>query len=312
MVDVPDPLTGPRQVRVAVHGAGINPVDAGNRADGAWAGIDVPHILGYDFAGFVDQIGVDVESVGLGDRVMGMAPFPRGAGGYAELLAIDADLIAPVPATSSLIEAAAVPLAAGTAHDVLQRIRLPSESLILVHGASGGVGTFFVQLAAAQGLQVIAVGSRRSHELLQELGAAHCIDYRDVDVASAALESAGGPVDAIVDLVGGRTLEDSLAAVREHGQLASIAYPDPLDLDRLADFNLTLHGVLITDSGDRMRVLADLLREGTIRPIIAEVFPLERVAEAHRLLESGHAGGKIVLDLQGSGQEAFSTAAVAG
>jgi NADPH2:quinone reductase len=103
-------------------------------------------------------------------------------------------------------------------------------------------------------------------------------------------------VDAIVDLFGGAVLHESLPAVRPHGQLASIASPD-LDLDPVVDANLTFHGVLISDSGDRTRVLAGLLGDGTIRPVIAEVFPLERVADAHRLLESGHAGGKVVLRL---------------
>jgi NADPH2:quinone reductase len=297
VVDAPDPQARPGEVRVAVFGAGTNPVDAGNRADGTWAGIELPHILGYDVAGVVDQIGDDVEGVKVGDRVIAMTPFPRGAGGYAELVTIDANLVAPIPTTCSLLEAAAVPLAAGTAYEVLERIRLAPGSWILVHGASGGVGTFLVQLAAAQGLRVLAVGSGRSHDLLRSLGAAHCIEYRDVDVASVALELAGGPVDAIVDLVGGLTLQESLASVREHGNLVSIATPD-LDLDGVVDANLTFHGVLITDSGDRIRILADLLGEGTIRPVIAEVYPLERVAEAHRRLEFGHAGGKIVLRLR--------------
>jgi NADPH2:quinone reductase len=297
VVDAPDPQARSGEVRVGVYGAGVNPVDAGNRADGTWAGLELPHIPGYDIAGVVDQIGDGVEGVRVGDRVMAMTSFPRGAGGYAELVTIDANLVAPVPATRSLIEAAAVPLAAGTAFEVLQRIRLAPASWVLVHGASGGVGTFFVQLAAARGLRIIAVGRRRSHDLLRDLGAAHCVDYRDVNVATAALELAGGPVDAIVDLFGGAVLRRSLPAVREHGQLASIATPD-LDLDRVVDANLTFHGVLISDSGDRMRVLAGLLEEGTIRPVVAEVFPLERAAEAHRFLESGHAGGKVVLRLR--------------
>jgi NADPH2:quinone reductase len=88
--------------------------------------------------------------------------------------------------------------------------------------------------------------------------------------------------------------------VRSHGQLASIATPD-LDLDPILDENLTFHGVLIEDSGERVRTLAGLLRAGTIRPILAEVFPLERVADAHRFLETGHSGGKIVLQVRSEG-----------
>ena len=92
---VADPVAGPGQVRVAVHAAGVNPVDAGNRADGRWAGLRVPCILGYDVAGVIDSVGPGVTSLAPGDRVMAMTHFPDGAGGYAELAVIDATLAAP-------------------------------------------------------------------------------------------------------------------------------------------------------------------------------------------------------------------------
>jgi len=103
-----------------------------------------------------------------------------------------------------------------------------------------------------------------------------------------------------VDLVGGSSLAASLGAVRSRGQLASIATPD-LDLDPILDANLTFHGVLIDDDGDRVRRLADLLASGALRPIVAEVYPLERAADAHRRLETGHSGGKIVLRVRADG-----------
>src|SRR5262245_11445804 len=297
IAELPDPQAGPGQVRVAVHAAGINPVDGGNRADGSWAGLRPPCILGYDIAGVVDRVGAGVQGVRVGDRVMAMTPFPAGAGGYAELVVLDADLVAPVPADCSLVEGAAVPLAAGTAWEVLRRLRPGPGSWLLVHGASGGVGTFLVQRAAAAGAQVIAVGSARSHSLLRELGATACLDYHDGPITPRALEAAGGPVDAIVDLVGGGVLQASLGAVRPHGQLAAVATPR-LDLDQLLDANLTFHGILIENDGDRTRILADQLRQRLLRPVIAEVFPLERAADAHRRLDTGHSGGKLVLQLR--------------
>jgi NADPH2:quinone reductase len=299
VAELPDPQAGPGQVRVAVHAAGINPVDGGSRADGSWAGLRVPCVLGYDIAGVVDQVGAGVEGVGVGDRVMAMTPFPGGAGGYAELAVLDADLVAPAPADYSLVEAAAVPLAAGTACEVLRRLQpaLGPGSWLLVHGASGGVGTFLVQLAPATGARVIAVASARSHRLLQDLGATACIDYHDGPVAPRALEVAGGPVDVIVDLVGGSVLQASLGAVRLHGQLASIATPR-LDLDQLLDENLTFHGILIEDDGDRTRMLADRLRRHRLRAIVAGVYPPERAAEAHRRLDTGHSGGKLVIQFR--------------
>src|SRR5215467_3661282 len=105
-----DPVPGPGQVRVAVHAAGVNPVDAGNRADGGWAGLRVPCILGYDIAGVIDSAGPGVAGLAPGDRVMAMTHFPDGAGGYAELAVIAADLIAPIAATTPFTDAAATPL----------------------------------------------------------------------------------------------------------------------------------------------------------------------------------------------------------
>jgi NADPH:quinone reductase-like Zn-dependent oxidoreductase len=186
-------------LRIAVHAAGLNPVDAGNRVDGTWAGLTAPCILGYDVAGFVDEVGEGAEGALVGDRVMAMTAFPAGAGGYAEFAVVDAGLVAPVPPECSLVEAAGVPLAASTAFEVLDRLGLAAESSVLVLGPSGGVGTFLVQLGAAAGLRIAAVGSEPSHSLLRELGATWTLDYRTRKVAEAAQEEVGGPVDAIVD-----------------------------------------------------------------------------------------------------------------
>jgi NADPH2:quinone reductase len=291
-----DPVAGRGQVRIAVHAAGVNPVDAGNRADGRWAGLRVPCILGYDVAGVIDSVGDGVSGLAPGDRVMGMTHFPDGAGGYAELAVVDADLAAPISAAISFTEAAATPLAAGTALVVLARLGLPPASRLLVLGASGGVGLFLVQLAAAAGVVTIGVGRQAMHAQLSALGAAACVDYTREDVAARAL--AGGPVDAIADLVGGTLAAAALPALRPGGQIAAIATPD-LDLDPLLDANITFHGVLIGDDGDRVRALAALLDRKALRPVISHVLPLAAAAEAHRILERRHAGGKIILDVAG-------------
>jgi NADPH2:quinone reductase len=134
---------------------------------------------------------------------------------------------------------------------------------------------------------------------MRDSGGTACIDYTREDVASRARTLAGGPVDAVADLVGGRLAQAACAALRPGGQIAAIATPE-LDLDLLLDANITFHGVLIQDDGDRTRALADLLGRRELRPVISHVFPLAAAAEAHRILENGHAGGKIVLDVTGS------------
>jgi NADPH:quinone reductase-like Zn-dependent oxidoreductase len=291
---VADPVPGAGQIRVAVHAAGVNPVDADNRADGSWAGLHLPCILGYDIAGVVDQTGPGVTEFRPGDRVLAMTHFRDGAGGYAELAVVDAGLAAPIGPATSMTEAAAAPLAAGTAWTVLARLALPAGSRLLVLGASGGVGLFLLQLAARQGIEVIAVGRQAMHPQMLALGAASCVDYTVENVTRRTLELAGGPVDAVADLVGGRALADVIGTLRDGGQAAAIATPE-LDLDPLLDANITFHGVLLADDGQRTRDLAALLTQGVLHPVVSHQLPLAEAAQAHRILADQHPGGKIVL-----------------
>jgi NADPH2:quinone reductase len=299
LAEVADLVPGPGQLLVTVHAAGVNPVDAGNRADGSWAGLSAPCILGYDIAGVIGGVGSGVSGLAPGDRVMAMTHFPDGGGGYAEQAVIDAGLAAPISTATSFTDAAAVPLAAGTAQVVLSRLGLPPGARLLVLGGSGGVGMFLLQLATLARVTSIGVGRKAMHERMLRLGAASCIDYTAEDVAERAVVLADGPVDAIADLVGGTLASDALRALRPGGQIAAIATP-VLDLDPFLDANITFHGVLIHDDGERTRALAELLGNGTLRPAVSHVLPLAAAAEAHRILESHHPGGKIVLDVAGS------------
>ena len=159
-----------------------------------------------------------------------------------------------------------------------------------------GQGSFLLQQAAAAGVVAIGVGRQAMHAQMRALGAAGCIDYTRDDVAARAQVLAGGPVDAIADLVGGTLAAAALPALRPGGQIAAIATPE-LDLDPLLDANITFHGVLIGDDGDRTRALAALLDRQALRPVVSHVLPLAAAAEAHRILEHRHASGKIILDV---------------
>jgi len=298
LADVEDPVPGNGQIRVAVHAAGVNPVDPFNRADGSWAGLRVPCILGYDIAGQVDSLGPGVTGFRPGDRVMAMTHFPDGVGGYAEFAVVDADQVAPIGPDTPMTAAASTPLAAGTAWEALARLELSPGARLLILGASGGVGLFLVQLAARRGIEVIAVGRRAMHDQMLALGAAGCIDYLSEDIAVRAAALAEGSVDAIADLVGGRLLSSALAALRHAGHVAAIAAPE-LDLAPVIDANITFHGVTVEDDGQRTRELASLLAEGALRPVVSHVLPLSEAAEAHRIQEGQHAGGKIVLSVVG-------------
>jgi NADPH2:quinone reductase len=294
LADVAGPVPGPGEIRISVHAAGTNPVDASNRADGSWAGLKVPCILGYEVAGMVDRVGPGVDGLVAGDRVMAMTHFPDGGGGYAELVVVAADQGVGLFSATSFMAAAATPVAAGTAAIVLSRLALPPGSRLLVLGASGGVGLFLLQLAAREGIRPIAVGRRAMHERMFSLGAAACIDYTSEDVAARARQLTDGRVDAIADLVGGSILATAVPALRPGGAIAAIETPQ-LDLDPLLDANITFHGVLLQDDGNRTRRLASLLDTGALRPVISHTLPLSEAAQAHRILEQGHPGGKIVL-----------------
>jgi NADPH2:quinone reductase len=291
-VDVPEPGEG--EVRVAVHAAGLNPVDAQNRADGSWAGIDLPWIPGYEVAGVVDHVGAGVDDLRVGDRVMGMTHFRGQTGGYAEFATLRATALARVPATVPLSSAAATPVAAGTALEVVRRLRLEGGERLLVLGASGGVGSFLLQLATARGVDVVAVGRSEHHPRMLELGAMACVDYTERGAIATVHALAGGEMDAIADLVGGTALGPWLSCLRESGRIASIETPE-LDLGDVLDANLDLHGVLLTNDGRRTRTIARLLGRGRLTVHIAHTLPLAEAAEAHRILDGGHSGGKIVL-----------------
>jgi len=222
--DVDTPAPGQGEVRVEVHAAGVNPVDAQNRADGEWAGLSLPAILGSDFSGVVDVIGEGVTEWSEGEKVFGLSPFRGSSNGtYAEYHVAAAGSLLRKPGGLTHVEAAAIPLAAATALEVIdRRLAIEDGELVLVHGAGGGVGSFAVQLAAGAGASVIASASERHHELLGRLGADLCLDYRRVDVAEAARERTGRELDAVADFVGGDAIARSLAAMREGGRAASV------------------------------------------------------------------------------------------
>jgi NADPH2:quinone reductase len=293
--DWPRPELRSGEVLVAIHAAGVNPVDAQNRTDGAWAELEPPVIPGYDFSGVVERVGDRAAGWAVGDEVFGALPVRvTRFGSYAEYVAVPAETIAPKPARLSHIEAAAAPVAACTAHEALRRLRLEPGEWLLLHGAGGGVGTFAVQIAARSGARVLAVASARHHELLGELGAKACIDYTQERVEEAARLITGGEVDAVADFVGG----EGLSLLRKRGRAVEIVDLEG-DLEPLIDRNQELHGVLFDPSyPGPLRAIAAELAAGRLRSVVSDVLALEQAAEAHRRLEAGHRQGKLVLEVR--------------
>jgi NADPH:quinone reductase-like Zn-dependent oxidoreductase len=170
------------QVRVRVEAAGVNPVDAFNRADPDWAGLEAPFVVGYEFAGRVTEVGEGVNDLVGGDAVWGLLPVRRTRwGAYADEVVCDSRLVAVRPAELEPAEAAAMPLAGVTAMQLLDRLDPEVGEWILVHGAAGGVGHLLCQIARARGLRVAAPAALNRHTLLHELGVSVIVDRHQPD-----------------------------------------------------------------------------------------------------------------------------------
>jgi NADPH:quinone reductase-like Zn-dependent oxidoreductase len=286
LVDVPPPVPAPDEVLVEVEAVGVNPVDVGNRSDPTWAGVPSPFGVGYELAGHV---------VGTGEPVWALLPVQGTRyGALAEQVAVPASLLAPRPPELHSIVAAALPMAGCTALQVLQRMPLEAGSWVLVHGAAGGVGHLLVQMTRGLGLHVAAASRPGDRARLAELGVDLWLDRAEPAPAAAAAASLGRELDAVVDLVGGQ-LESSLPFVRIGGRAATIVDLAG-DLDLAIDRNIDLHGILVRPGRDRLYELAAEVAAG-VRPTIVDTYPLERVADAHRRLEAGAVGGKLVVTL---------------
>jgi NADPH2:quinone reductase len=296
--DVERPQPRPGEVLVRVVAAGTNPVDAKFRAAGDSIGIEAPIVLGADISGVVEEAGAGVTDLTPGDEVYYTPEVfgPRSNGAYAEYHVAKADIVAKKPASLSHEEAAAVPLAGGTAYEaIVRRLAVRVGETILIHGGAGGVGSFAVQIAKAAGARVLATASTDNQDVLNELGADVAIDYRSQDATGVALEETGGEgVDAVLDAVGGATIVESIPATRPFGRLATILGAQG-DLTPHYQKNQTLYGVFLTRERARLEEMGAIIERGQVRPFVAEVLPLEEVGKAHERLDSGHGRGKVVL-----------------
>jgi NADPH:quinone reductase len=291
---LPAPQPGPHQVVIAVEAVGVNPVDAGNRADPSWAGVNPPYVVGYELAGRIQAAG-DEAGWRPGELVWGLLPV-RGTrwGTYAELVTLDAALVAPRPPSLSAVQAASLPLAGATAVQLLDRLDPRPGEWVLVHGAAGGVGSLFVQLARARGARVLASASAQREPLLRELGVEVFLDRHAGRVAERACRAIGQELDMVADLVGYGTLAASLPMVREGGRAGSIVELAG-DLEPAVDRNITLDGVLVRPSRAVLEVLAAAVADGSLRPVVDQVLELADAAVAHRRVESRRGQGKVVL-----------------
>jgi NADPH:quinone reductase-like Zn-dependent oxidoreductase len=281
------------EVQVRVHFAGVNPVDCKTRIGRGMASVigEPPICIGWDVAGVVTQIAPGVTRFAVGDEVLGMPWFPRQAGAYAEYVTAPARHFIAKPAGLSPEEAGALPLAALTAWQVIvDTVRLQEGDDVLIHGAGGGVGHFAVQIAKARGGRVIATARREQAEQLISLGADQVIDYRE-----ERFEDLVSELDAVIDCHGSNG-ERSLPVLRPGGTLVSVPSRVPPELlAKAREMNRRATGFLVEPDPVGLAGLCALVESGHLQVQVEHVIDLERAADAHRLAEESHGGGKIVL-----------------
>ncbi|NKQ51734.1 zinc-binding dehydrogenase [Amycolatopsis sp. K13G38] len=294
--EVDKPTPGPGELLVRVLASGTNPVEAKIRQGVVMPDLPLPAVLGGDVSGVVEAAGAGVSEFAAGDEVF-YTPELTQAGSYADYNVVAASIVAPKPRALSHVEAAAVPLAGGTAWEaIVRRLAVRPGETVLVHAGAGGVGSFAVQFAVAAGALVLATAGPDSQDLLRELGAVP-IDYHDDDPVQITLDHTGGVgADAVLDLVGGENLVKSSAAARPFGRIATVL-PPAGQLTRLYQQNQQLHGIMLTRERRRLEELTPLFDRGQVRPVVRDVLPLDQVRQAHERLDSGHARGKTVLSL---------------
>ena len=306
--DIDTPVPGEGELLVKVRSAAVNPVDWHYIRGTPYpvrfgSGLSKPKSrqrAGFDFAGIVESIGVNVTRFAAGDAVFGARK-----GALAEYVAIRADGCAKKPERLTFDQAAAATVAGLTAlHALRDQARIQTGQRLLINGASGGVGTFAVQLAKVFGAEVTGVQSTRNLELVRSLGADHVIDYTRDDFATS-----GEHYDAVLDNVGNRSLADVRRVLTRTGTYVFNGGGGPSDgvpLGRIVRMLIVSPFIsqrcrlfVSTANRDDLQALADLMESGRVTPALDRIFEFSEAAEAIRHMETGHARGKVVVRVAG-------------
>ena len=302
--DVPDPTCAPNGVVIEVEAVSIEGGDVLARAGGMLSA--KPHIVGYQCAGVIREVGADVSGLEVGQRAVAI----NLDGSHAELRAAPALSTWAIPDGVETEAAACVPIPVGTADDCLFEFgRLQAGETVLAHAGGGGVGMAAIQLAKRAGATVLATaGTDEKLSRLKEFGLDHGINYREVDFVEAVRDITGGRgVDVVVDSLGGQILEKSIEAAAYRGRISSVGgaardeYRPDVTLLRPTNKSLTgvFFGAELFNNHDRVhpmvaKHIADV-GSGALQVVVDRRFPLSEAAEAHRYIESRQAFGRVLL-----------------
>lgn len=285
--DAPRPEPKEDEILIRVMAAGVNPVDAMIRS-GRFGSDRLPLIPGMDVAGVVEKTGGKMTKFKAGDPVYAYLSFKE-QGGYAEFAIAKEDEVSLKPKAITFEGAAAVPLAATTAWQALvETAKIDKGQTVLIHGGSGGVGHFAIQIAKARGARVIATASTANQDVLKQFGVDQAIDY-----TTTKFEDVVKDVDVVLDAVRGDTLARSYGVVKKGGLIVSITgQPDQAECEKRG-----IRGASLMAHPDAkiLEELAKLIDEKKIKPVVSQEFPLKEAAVAHEQIATRHTRGKIVL-----------------
>ncbi len=296
--DYPDPVPGEDEILVEVKAVSINPVDFKvKRGDfKILTGTSFPRIFGSDFSGIIRKTGKSETELKTGDRIYGISPgLLRRPGALGELLAADPKYITKIPEGMSFEEAAALPTACLTALNGLRKCRTGTGKLLLINGATGGVGHYAVQIARAKGALITAVCSPENAELAKKLGADETIGYGNENITGT-----GKKFDAILDAHGGMPFDDIHRTLKRGGIYASTVFKPQRFFSSL--YTRLLYGVEMTSSNMRrepedIHEMEKLFFEKKLYPVIENTFTLEHAGDAFELAEHGKHRGKIIVKI---------------
>ncbi len=287
--DVPRPEPKDDQLLVRVIAAGVNPVDGMIRS-GMFASEKrvFPIILGGDIAGVIEKVGSKITKFKAGDPVFAYVSLDNN-GGYAQYAVVTEREAAPKPKSLTYVEAAAVPIVAMTAWQALiDTAKLRWGQTVLIHGGSGGVGSFAIQIAKARGAKVIATASTANQDLLKQLGADVAIDY-----TKQKFEDIAKDVDVVLDSIGKDTLARSYGVVKKGGMIVSlVARPNQAEL---AKHGIRGAAVSVEPNSEELTEIGKLIDEKKIKVIVSQTFLLSEAMRAQEQVATGHTRGKIVL-----------------
>ena len=291
--DTERPTLKSGEVLVRTKAIGINPADTIYRNSPTFIthifGQERPVILGWDIAGELVEKAENTDGFEVGDAVFALL---QNARGYAEFVAINIELLAHKPDNITFEEAAATPMAGLTAwQPLVHGMTIKNGNKILIHGASGGVGHYAVQIAKYLGAHVIATSSAKNRDFVLSLGADQHIDYQAENFWEVLSD-----VDFVFDTIGGETLDHSIAVTKPGGTIISIipmTDERPMADAQAKNINLTLWGLKF--SGDDLRAFAELMARGILKSHLAKTYPFTAMAAAHTQVETRRTAGKIVL-----------------